>query len=234
MPGFPKVNRGASLCWVAASASRRQRGGQGSAEHEAHLSTVESSPRTHAWVSLSYEDARRAWRHQCEARQGAQAPGNLNRVAGPVLGRIMRSADFELALSSPAKARSAHFAAHHVPIAPAQADAPPTVPDRVDLSTMNPDSCAQLVDDMRQGSQTRHWLGMVVPKRHARSAATRNLLRRQIRAAILRHESRLASGMWLVRLRAPFSRASYTSATSAALRCAARDELDGLLARAGH
>ena len=98
---------------------------------------------------------------------------------------------------------------------------------------MNPEPCAQIVDDTQQDAQTSHWLGIVVPKRHAKSAATRNLLRRQIRAAVVRHESGLASGMWLVRLRAPFSRTSYRSATSVALRCAARDELDGLLARAG-
>lgn len=79
-----------------------------------------------------------------------------------------------------------------------------------------------------------HWLGVVVPKRYARRAATRNLLRRQIRAVIQRHQARLAHGMWLVRLRAPFQRTQFVSATSAALRSAAREELDGLFARAGY
>lgn len=97
---------------------------------------------------------------------------------------------------------------------------------------MNPERCAQAVDDMPQSAAATHWLGIVVPKRYARLAATRNLLRRQIRAAVLRHEPGLAGGMWLIRLRAPFARTDYVSATSRALCVAARDELDRLLSRA--
>ena len=79
---------------------------------------------------------------------------------------------------------------------------------------------------------TRWWFGVVVPKRHARKAATRNLLRRQIRGAMARHHAQLARGMWLVRLRAPFDPRRFKSAASAELRSAARTELDGLLTRA--
>ena len=50
------------------------------------------------------------------------------------------------------------------------------------------------------------WLGCVVPKRHARRAVTRSLLKRQIRGAFDRHAAALAGGLWLVRLRAPFRR----------------------------
>ena len=78
----------------------------------------------------------------------------------------------------------------------------------------------------------RIWLGAVVPKRHARRALTRSLLKRQIRAAVERHAGGLAPGLWVVRLRAPFDRSRFTSAASDALRSAARQELDGLLARA--
>jgi ribonuclease P protein component len=151
-----------------------------------------------------------------------------------MLGRIMRSSDFELVLSSPARARSAHFAAHHAPIAPSLAGFDQTDVGSGNLSTMNPEHCAQSVDDRDQKRVALHWLGIVIPKRYARLAATRNLLRRQIRVAMLRHEHQLARGMWLVRLRAPFARSDYLSATSAALRSTARDELDGLLTRAGH
>ena len=73
---------------------------------------------------------------------------------------------------------------------------------------------------------------MVVPKRHARKATTRNLLRRQIRSAMTQHQTRLAHGMWLVRLRAPFDPRHFKSAASVTLRGAARAELDGLLTRA--
>ena len=76
------------------------------------------------------------------------------------------------------------------------------------------------------------WIGCVVPKRHARRAVTRSLLKRQIRGAFCRHAGALPVGMWLVRLRAPFASSEFVSARSAALAAAARDELDRLLARA--
>lgn len=77
-----------------------------------------------------------------------------------------------------------------------------------------------------------HWLGTVVPKRHARRSVTRNMLRRQVRAAMLRHESRLRPGLWLLRLRQPFAAGTFVSANSFALRRATALELDGLLSRA--
>lgn len=79
---------------------------------------------------------------------------------------------------------------------------------------------------------TARWLGCVVPKRHARRAVTRNLLKRQVRGAFERHAAALPLGLWLVRLRQPFPVASFPSARSEALQLAARSELDGLLAQA--
>ncbi len=73
------------------------------------------------------------------------------------------------------------------------------------------------------------WVGVLVPKRHARRAVTRSLLKREMRAGVARRAPRLAPGLWLVRLRAPFDAAVYPSAASAALRQAARAELDHLL-----
>ena len=75
------------------------------------------------------------------------------------------------------------------------------------------------------------WLGAVVPKRHARRAVTRSLLKRQIRAAVGAHSGSMAPGLWVVRLRCGFDRAAFPSAASAALEHAARDELDRLLLR---
>ena len=75
------------------------------------------------------------------------------------------------------------------------------------------------------------WLGAVVPKRHARRAVTRSLLKRQIRARPSGMRAGWRRGLWLVRLRAPFDRARFASAASPALRAAARAELDALLAR---
>jgi ribonuclease P protein component len=78
------------------------------------------------------------------------------------------------------------------------------------------------------------WLGAVVPKRHARRAVTRSLLKRLIRSVALRHAagSPMPQGLWVVRLRAPFDRAAFASAASARLKKAARGELETLLAAA--
>jgi len=76
------------------------------------------------------------------------------------------------------------------------------------------------------------WLGTVLPRRHARRAVTRNLLRRAIREAAFQHADRLGAGMWLVRLRAPFERAGFPSADSPPLRRALRRELAELFGRA--
>jgi ribonuclease P protein component len=73
------------------------------------------------------------------------------------------------------------------------------------------------------------WLGVVVPKRHARRSVTRSLLKREMRAGVARRAHQLAAGLWLVRLRAPFDTGLFVSAASAALRSAARSELDALL-----
>lgn len=85
------------------------------------------------------------------------------------------------------------------------------------------------MDDLSAGAlHAPAWAGMVVPKRHARRAVTRSLLKRQIRAAFGR-EAHLPGGLWVVRLRAPFDRAQFMSPASDALRAAARAELAVLL-----
>jgi ribonuclease P protein component len=84
------------------------------------------------------------------------------------------------------------------------------------------------VDDLPAG----HWLGSVVPKRHARRSVTRSLLKRQIRSVMAQHALRLPPGLWLVRLRAPFAVNLFPSAASTALRDAAHSELDQLFERA--
>lgn len=77
------------------------------------------------------------------------------------------------------------------------------------------------------------WLGLVVPKRHARRAVTRSLLKRQIRAAFASGAERgvVPPGLWVVRLRAPFDRKQFPSAASEALSRAAREELAQLVSK---
>ena len=71
-----------------------------------------------------------------------------------------------------------------------------------------------------------------MPKRHARRAVTRNLLKRQVRSAFQHLGQGLPAGLWLVRLRAPFAASEFISARSTLLAAAARHEIEGLLGRA--
>ena len=158
------------------------------------------------------------------------------------LNRLLQKADFERLLASRSRARSAHFALHHVhgapavPVKPAGKRAQQAL--HTELSTAPAPICPQPVDelpidkvtDVRQ-SAVGIWFGYVVPKRHAKRAVTRNLLKRQARSVFEKHAPGLAAGLWLLRLRAPFPRTEFVSAKSDALAKAARLELDSLLLR---
>lgn len=74
------------------------------------------------------------------------------------------------------------------------------------------------------------WMGTMIPKRWARRAVTRNTLRRQIHELARCHPS-LPQGAFVVRLRSAFSRDLFPSATSVALKHAARVELQQLFAK---
>jgi len=76
------------------------------------------------------------------------------------------------------------------------------------------------------------WLGVLLPKRWARRAVTRNAIRRQIYEAARERASDLPQAALVVRLRTEFSRKQFISATSDALKRAVRAELDQLLDRA--
>lgn len=144
-----------------------------------------------------------------------------------MLGRLVHKADFERLLAVRSRLRSTHFAVHHVSAgALAGAGGLPEASGG-DLSTDPAPTSPQLVDDSRPGL----WFGCVVPKRLARRAVTRSLLKRQVRAAMQRHGARLPQGHWLVRLHAAFAPAEFASAASLALAHAARAELDALLGR---
>lgn len=80
------------------------------------------------------------------------------------------------------------------------------------------------------GVPSGHWLGVMAPKRHARRAVTRNLVKRLAREAFLHREAGLAGGLWLVRLRQPLARTDHVSARSDALARALHAELDALIA----
>jgi ribonuclease P protein component len=144
------------------------------------------------------------------------------------VGHIRQAAEFEQILAVAPRSRSTHFAAHHLAARAAIGAAVPQEPARHELSTDCEPQRLHTVDNM-----SSEWLlGCVLPKRHARRAVTRNLVRRQIRAALERDHPTLAPGLWVIRLKAPFDRKLFHSASSDALRTAVRDELALLLRRA--
>jgi len=141
-----------------------------------------------------------------------------------MIGRLLRKSDFERVLAVPPCSRSPHFAVHYMYAHPNG----PRQPGVDTLSTGDAQNPPGSVDN----SVSALWLGQVIPKRHAARSVTRNMLRRQVRAAMERQGSRLRPGLWLVRLRQPFSKKDFVSADSSALRSAASAELDRLFERA--
>ena len=176
------------------------------------------------------------------------------------LGRLVRPADYVRVLATPLRLRSPHFAVHHMdgrplPLKRPMARAALVAPDAVasaslvvpghapvtaslstELSTAPPGQVAEGVDDSVETPAVRggpvRWLGLVVPKRHAKRAVTRTLVKRQIRNVAAACAGQLEPGLWVVRLRSPFDPKQFTSAASEALKVAAREELRALFARA--
>ena len=127
------------------------------------------------------------------------------------LGRLLRPADFERLLKQPSCARSPLFAVHHMACEPSQ----PAKPVGKGLSTGGEQLTHRLVDESPEACPTQpsppagHWLGFVVPKRLAKRAVTRNLVRRMARASLeaqLAGPQPLPPGIWALRLRAPIDR----------------------------
>ncbi|WP_418318046.1 ribonuclease P protein component [Piscinibacter sakaiensis] len=155
------------------------------------------------------------------------------------MGRIVRPVDFQRVLGTSPWARSPHFAVHHLQQAPARRVHPAA--DIQQLSTAREQACPPLVDELPAQAPVSPpvdgwWLGLVVPKRHAKRSVTRSLLKRQMRAAahaaVPPAQPSLRPGMWVVRLRAVIDRKKYPSAASEALRRAMHDELQQLMLKA--
>ncbi|MEO8806964.1 MAG: ribonuclease P protein component [Burkholderiaceae bacterium] len=153
-----------------------------------------------------------------------------------MIGRLLRSADFERVLRTRTRVSSTHFAVHHLQERPTRPHKP--VGDReyggstAELSTGSAPNAVMPVDDFASGAELGLWLGAVVPKRHARRAVTRTLLKRQIRSVVGARAEALLGGLWVVRLRAPFDKTVFPSAASEALKLCAREELEHLLSAA--
>ena len=120
--------------------------------------------------------------------------------------RLRNRAQFQAVLAGPPVAKTAHFALHRAPLDGGHA-APVLFP-AADV-----------------------WLGVMLPKRWARRAVTRNTLRRQIYEVARSLPGTLPQAAWVVRLRSEFSRKQFVSATSEPLKRAARAELQQLFGR---
>lgn len=145
-----------------------------------------------------------------------------------MMDRLVRAVDFERVLRTPVCTRSLHFAVHHLASEPNPSRCPTVFPKN--LCTVGAPLSVESVD--KTAAASVWWLGMVVPKRHARRSVTRSLMKRQVRLAFAARFMELAKGMWVIRLRAPFDKSVFVSAASDKLRYATRDELETLMLRA--
>jgi ribonuclease P protein component len=130
--------------------------------------------------------------------------------------RLRAQPQFEALRSSPALARTEHFVLHG-------------------LALQSPaDTTAIQSPALFPGDGP--WLGAVTPKRWAKRAVTRNLIRRQIYGVGAAHVPALCTATprtaFLVRLKTGYGVEQFRSAASSALRQAVRTELERLFARA--
>ena len=157
-----------------------------------------------------------------------------------MVARLLRSTDFQRVLAAAPRSRSTHFAVHHVPAWPSLSAGQLRMQAKAELSTGDAPSCPLSVDGSAAEPTkvvfapppTDRWLGLVVPKRHAKRSVTRSLLKRQMRTVMAAQAESLPPGLWVLRLKAPFDRQLFTSPASDPLREAAGDELLQLLQRA--
>ena len=153
-------------------------------------------------------------------------------AALPALTHLVAATDFERVLRERNRASTPQFSVHHLDSEPSRRP-PRSRAGTPKLSTSSDPASEHPVEDSSPAAPAlRLWVGAVVPKRHARRAVTRSLIKREIYAAAARHRDALSRGLWIVRLRAPLDRARFPSAASRALRLAVRSELDALLTAA--
>ena len=104
------------------------------------------------------------------------------------MGRIVRAADFQRVLGTAPRARSRHFAVHHLRQSPTRGPGVPRQPDALPtgLSTDAEQACPHAVEDVPADAPLPQgaWLGLVVPKRNAKRSVTRSLVKRQMRAVM--------------------------------------------------
>lgn len=124
--------------------------------------------------------------------------------------RLKTRQQFQAVLACAPLARTEHFVMH-----------------RMDLETLGAPGAAAAMPFPVDGL----WLGAMVPKRWARRAVTRNLIKRQI-YSVAGQGPALPAAAYLVRLRSGFDRLQFKSAASDTLRAVVRREIEHLFAKA--
>ena len=128
-------------------------------------------------------------------------------------------------MSGQTVSRTPHFALHRVALHPASGLNSESL-----LATEAEQASNKLVKPLFAVQDT--WLGVIVPKRWAKRAVTRNTIKRQIYAVSTDSGCSLPVAAHVVRLRSGFDRAEFISATSDKLKIAVRAELQHLFAGA--
>ncbi len=125
--------------------------------------------------------------------------------------------------------RTPHFALHRVALQ--LNSAPKAVVETVSAVSVDASQAqSQALKPLFAVQDT--WLGVIVPKRWAKRAVTRNTIKRQIYAVSTDSSCHLPHAAHVVRLRAGFDRAEFISATSDKLKIAVRAELQNLFSSA--
>ena len=196
--------------------------------NETYLPTFQDSQGTYPWLSGSHENAWRPGSHQRPPRQGSQTSGCLiksDRLCDPrslrgrccLVLRLKTRSQFQAVLAGNRLASSVHFAVHHLLL----------------------DEAAKVQDGGPAGHGFRRpvfpasdiVLGVMVPKRWAKRAVTRNAIKRQIYSVARAFETSMPKGAFVVRLKMGLNKTLFSSASSEAMKEAVRLELQQLFAR---
>jgi ribonuclease P protein component len=140
-----------------------------------------------------------------------------SRPRGLQVQRLKTRDQYQAVLAGKIVARTAHFAMHSLTPDHAESMLPPAPLERRFPALFN---------------HSPAWIGAMVPKRWARKAVTRNLIKRQIYSMARCLEAILPHGAHVVRLRHAFDRHQYKSAGSDLLKSVVRSEIEHLLSQA--
>jgi len=127
--------------------------------------------------------------------------------------RLKQWSEFQAVMSAGSVARTPHFVLHQWQ---------PTV--KASTGSGFEETPALFVDGVLM-------MGALTPKRWAKRAVTRNLIRRQIHAVSREFEKGLTPTAYVVRLRAAFNPQKFVSASSGVLKQTVREELKQLFGK---